>query len=130
MPEEEEEIPAHIQKRIDEGVRVMNDYKISLVNKQTLLTQNPAVLKTINASLRNVSANTKYYIASLESPTNSDEEFRIYITSLESVLKPWNPDVTTQLRYWCEKVFESGSFSKVLNNTNNTKKGTQLMPVK
>jgi len=130
MPEEEEEIPAHIQKRIDEGVRVMNDYKISLVNKQTLLTQNPAVLKTINASLRNVSANTKYYIASLEAPTDSDEGFRIYITSLAGVLKPWNPDVTTQLRYWCERVFESGSFSKVLNNTNNTNKGTQLMPVK
>ena len=112
-----EEIPAHIQKRIDEGVRVMNDYKISLVNKQSLLTQSPAALNAINSHLRNVSNQTKYYIASLQTPVNSDDEFRIYITNLENVLKPWNPDVTTQLRYWCEKIFESGSFSRVLNTT-------------
>jgi hypothetical protein len=112
-----EEIPAHIQKRIDEGVRVMNDYKISLVNKQSLLTQSPAALNAINSHLRNVSNQTKYYIASLQTPVNSDDEFRIYITNLENVLKPWNPDVTTQLRYWCEKIFESGSFSRVLNST-------------
>ena len=122
----EEEIPAHIQKRIDEGVRVMNDYKISLVNKQSLLTQNPAALNTINASLRNVSANTKYYIASLEAPTNSDDTANTYFIKLESILKPWNPDVTTQLRYWCEKVFESGSFSRVLNNPTEQ----PIMPVK
>jgi hypothetical protein len=112
-----EEIPAHIQKRIQEGVRVMNDYKISLVNKLSLLTQNPSALNIINASLRNVSNQTKYYIATLQTPVNSDDEFRIYITNLGNVLKPWNPDVTTQLRYWCEKIFESGSFSRVLNNT-------------
>jgi len=112
-----EEIPAHIQKRIQEGVRVMNDYKISLVNKLSLLTQNPSALNTINASLRNVSNQTKYYIATLQTPVNSDDEFRIYITNLGNVLKPWNPDVTTQLRYWCEKIFESGNFSRVLNNT-------------
>jgi hypothetical protein len=116
MPEEEE-IPAHIQKRINEGVRVMNDYKISLVNKLSLLTQSPAVLNTINTHLRNVSNKTKYFIASLQAPANSDDEFRIYITNLENVLKPWNPDVTTQLRYWCEKIFESGNFSRVLNKT-------------
>ena len=112
-----EEIPAHIQKRIDEGVRVMNDYKISLVNKQSLLTQSPAALNAINSQLRNVSNQTKYYIASLQAPVNSDDGFRIYITNLENVLKPWNPDVTTQLRYWCEKIFESGNFSRVLNTT-------------
>jgi len=112
-----EEIPAHIQKRIHEGVRVMNDYKISLVNKQSLLTQSPAALNAINSQLRNVSNQTKYYIASLQAPVNSDDGFRIYITNLENVLKPWNPDVTTQLRYWCEKIFESGSFSRVLNTT-------------
>jgi hypothetical protein len=112
-----EEIPAHIQKRIQEGVRVMNDYKISLVNKLSLLTQSPAALNTINTQLRNVSNQTKYYIASLQAPVNSDDEFRIYIANLENVLKPWNPDVTTQLRYWCEKIFESGNFSRVLNTT-------------
>lgn len=112
-----EEIPAHIQKRIDEGVTVMNDYKISLVNKQTLLTQSPAALNTINGQLRNVSNHTKYYIASLQTPVNSDESFHTYIASLKKVLEPWNPDVTTQLRYWCEKIFEGGSFSRVLNNT-------------
>lgn len=112
-----EEIPAHIQKRITDGVRVMNDYKISLVNKLSLLTQSPSALNTINTQLRNVSNQTKYYIASLQTPVNSDDEFRIYITNLENVLKPWNPDVTTQLRYWCEKIFESGNFSRVLNTT-------------
>jgi hypothetical protein len=113
----EEEIPAHIQEKINKGVRVMNDYKISLVNKLSLLTQSPAALNTINTHLRNVSNQTKYYIASLQAPVNSDDEFRIYITNLENVLKPWNPDVTTQLRYWCEKIFESGNFSRVLNTT-------------
>jgi hypothetical protein len=112
-----EEIPAHIQEKINKGVRVMNDYKISLVNKLSLLTQSPAALNTINTQLRNVSNQTKYYIASLQAPVNSDDEFRIYITNLENVLKPWNPDVTTQLRYWCEKIFESGNFSRVLNTT-------------
>ena len=116
MPEEEE-IPAHIQKRINEGVRVMNNYKISLVNKLSLLTQSPAALNTINTQLRNVSNQTKYYIASLQAPVNSEDGFRIYINNLENVLKPWNPDVTTQLRYWCEKIFESGNFSRVLNTT-------------
>jgi hypothetical protein len=113
----EEEIPAHIQKRIDEGVRVMNDYKISLVNKLSLLTQSPAALNTINTQLRNVSNQTKYYIATLETPVNSDNDFNTYIASLKKELEPWNPDVTTQLRYWCEKIFESGSFSRVLHNT-------------
>jgi len=113
----EEEIPAHIQEKINKGVRVMNDYKISLVNKLSLLTQSPAALNTINTQLRNVSNQTKYYIASLQAPVNSDDEFRIYISNLENVLKPWNPDVTTQLRYWCEKIFESGNFSRVLNTT-------------
>ena len=112
----EEEIPAHIQKRIDEGIKAMNDYKISLINKLSLLTQSPAALNTINTQLRNVSNYTKYYIASLQTPVNSDEAFLTYIASLKKTLEPWNPDVTTQLRYWCEKIFESGSFSRVLNN--------------
>ena len=131
MPEEEiiaeEEIPAPIQKRIDDGIKIMNDYKISLVNNQSLLTQSPAALNNINTQLRNVSANTKYYIASLDTPTNSDEDFRIYITNLTTVLRPWNPDVTTQLRYWCEKIFESGSFSKISNKSSNQ---PQIMPAK
>lgn len=113
----EEEIPAHIQKRIADGVRVMNDYKISLVNKLSLLTQSPAALNTINTHLRNVSNQTKYYIASLQTPVNSDESFIAYLMNLKMVLEPWNPDVTTQLRYWCEKIFESGNFSRVLNTT-------------
>ena len=116
-----EEIPAHIQERINKGVKAMNDYKISLVNKQSLLTQSPAALNTINTQLRNVSNQTKYYIATLQTPVNSDESFdesfREYIATLKKALEPWNPDVTTQLRYWCEKIFESGSFSRVLNNT-------------
>lgn len=115
-----EEIPAHIQERINKGVKAMNDYKISLVNKQSLLTQSPAALNTINTQLRNVSNQTKYYIATLQTPVNSDESFdesfREYIATLKKALEPWNPDVTTQLRYWCEKIFESGSFSRVLNN--------------
>jgi len=115
-----EEIPAHIQERINKGVKAMNDYKISLVNKQSLLTQSPAALNTINTQLRNVSNQTKYYIATLETPVNSDESFdesfREYIATLKKALEPWNPDVTTQLRYWCEKIFESGSFSRVLKN--------------
>jgi hypothetical protein len=123
----EEEIPAHIQKRIDDGVRVMNDYKISLVNKLSLLTQSPSALNTINTHLRNVSKQTKYYIATLETPVNSDDEFRIYITNLENVLKSWNPDVTTQLRYWCEKIFEGGTFSKISNKSSNQ---PQIMPAK
>jgi hypothetical protein len=122
-----EEIPAHIQKRIDEGINAMNDYKISLVNKLSLLTQSPADLNNINTQLRNISNQTKYYIATLESPSNSDEGFRIYITKLTSVLKPWNPDVTTQLRYWCEKIFESGTFSKISNKSSNQ---PQIMPAK
>ena len=112
-----EEIPAHIQERINKGVKAMNDYKISLVNKQSLLTQSPAALNTINTQLRNVSNQTKYYIATLQTPVNSDNDFNTYIASLKKALEPWNPDVTTQLRYWCEKIFESGSFSRVLNNT-------------
>lgn len=112
-----EEIPAHIQKRIDDAIKAMNDYKISLVNKLSLLTQSPAALNTINTHLRNVSNQTKYYIASLQTPVNSDNDFNTYIASLKKALEPWNPDVTTQLRYWCEKIFESGSFSRVLNNT-------------
>jgi len=112
----EEEIPAHIQEKINKGVRVMNDYKISLVNKLSLLTQSPAALNTIKTQLRNVSNQTKYYIATLETPVNSDNDFNTYIASLKKALEPWNPDVTTQLRYWSEKIFESGSFSRVLNN--------------
>ena len=112
-----EEIPAHIQKRITDGVRGMNDYKISLVNKLSLLTQSPAALNTINTELRNVSNQTKYYIASLQTPVNSDESFLAYLMNLKMALEPWNPDVTTQLRYWCEKIFESGNFSRVLNTT-------------
>lgn len=123
----EEEIPAHIQKRIDDGVRVMNDYKISLVNKLSLLTQSPSTLNTINTHLRNVSNQTKYYIASLQMPVNSDESFIAYLMNLKMVLEPWNPDVTTQLRYWCEKIFEGGTFSKISNKSSNQ---PQIMPAK
>lgn len=112
-----EEIPAHIQKRIDDGIKIMNDYKISLVNKLSLLTQNPAALNTINVHLRNVSNQTIYYIASLQTPVNSDESFLAYLMNLKMVLEPWNPDVTTQLSYWCKNIFESGNFSRVLNTT-------------
>ena len=121
----EEEIPAHIQKRIDDGIKIMNDYKIILVNKLSLLTQNPAALNTINAHLRNVSNQTTYYMASLQTPVNSDESFIAYLMNLKMVLEPWNPDVTTQLRYWCEKIFESASFSRVSIRT----KKEGIMPV-
>lgn len=109
-----DEIPAHVMEKIHKAIKVMNDYKMNVVNKRTLLTQNPNELNNVNTLLRKNSALTKNYIASGQIPENSDEDFKIYIASLSENLTPWNPDISTLVKYWCVKIFENGTFSPVV----------------
>jgi hypothetical protein len=109
-----EEIPAHVIDRIQKAIQVMNDYKMEIINKTTLRTQNPTELNNVNIRLRRNSILTKNYISTGQVPENSDEGFKAYIARLSENLTPWNPDVSTQVRYWCVRIFEDGTFSPIV----------------
>lgn len=123
-----EEIPAHVMAKIQNAIQVMNDYKIEVVNTTTLHTQNPNELNKVDALLRKNSALTKNYIATGQIPENSDEGFKIYISRLSENLTPWNPDISTMVKFWCVKIFENGTFSPVIPEGDTTSSNS-IMPI-
>ena len=111
---EHSEHSEHPEPNIDNILKALSDYKMSIVNKNTLLTQAPDELKDLRSILRFKSRIIKAYILQrVVPPTLESEDTDLYnfIQILNPMLNPWNADVSVLAKYWCEKLFETESFS-------------------
>ena len=104
------------EPNIDNILNALSDYKMSLINKNTLLTQSPDELKDLSSILRVKSKTIKDYITRRALPPmleSEDPDLYNFIQSLDPMLNPWDADISVLAKYWCEKLFETDSLSNV-----------------
>lgn len=118
----------------DNIIKALSDYKMSLINKYTLLTQAPDELKDLRTILRLNSKTIKDYITRRVIPPmlqSEDTDLYNFIQTLNPMLNPWDADVSVLAKYWCEKLFETEfSFSTMEHTARILNKSTQdsIMP--
>ena len=125
---ERQEHPQHPEPVTDHIIKALSDYKMNLINKNTLLTQAPDELKDLRTILRLQSKIIKNYITRRAIPPmleSEDVDLYNFIQSLNPMLDPWDADISVLAKYWCEKLFETDfSFStaehmeRILNKSN------------
>jgi len=98
----------------DNIIKALSDYKMSVINKNTLLTQAPDELKDLRTILRLQSRIIKDYITRRALPPaleSDDPDLYNFIQILNPMLNPWDADISVLAKYWCEKLFETDNFS-------------------
>jgi len=108
------EKPEHPEPNIDNILKALSDYKMGIINKNTLLTQAPDELKELRMILRFKSRIIKDYITRRALPPmleSEDIELYNFIQILNPMLNPWDADVSVLAKYWCEKLFETDNFA-------------------
>lgn len=117
----------------DPIIKALSDYKMSIINKITLLTQAPDELKDLSKILRLKSKTIKDYITRRALPPmleSEDAELYTFIQTLKPMLEPWDADISVLAKYWCEKLFETDNFSTIehMNRIFNKSKDDSIMP--
>jgi hypothetical protein len=127
----------HLQRpepNVDNILKALSDYKMILVNNNTLLTQAPDELQDLRTILRLHSKIIKDYITRRALPPmleSDDVNLYKFIQTLKPMLTPWDADVSVLAKYWCEKLFETDfSFSTVEHMARilNKSKEDSIMP--
>lgn len=122
------------EPNIDNIIKALSDYKMSIINKNTLLTQAPDELKDLRTILRLQSKVIKDYITRRALPPmlqSDDVDLYNFIQTLNPMLNPWDADVSILAKYWCEKLFETDfSFSTAEHMSRILNKSTEdsIMP--
>lgn len=117
------EHPRHPEPNIEPILKALSDYKMKIINKNTLTTQNPNELNEIAPILRAKSKAIKEYILKRIVPPREDTDLYECIQTLDPLLNPWNADISVLAKYWCEKLFETENFSnaehlqRIINNS-------------
>jgi hypothetical protein len=125
--------PEHPEPIVDPIIKALSDYKMSIINKITLLTQAPDELKDLSKILRVHSRVIKDYITRRALPPmleSEDPELYTFIQTLKPMLEPWDADISVLAKYWCEKLFETDNFSTIehMNRIFNKSKDDSIMP--
>lgn len=123
----------HPEPNIDNILKALSDYKMSVIHKNTLLTQAPDELQDLSAILRFKSRTIKNYITRRALPpmlNSEDPDLYTFIQSLNPMLNPWDADISVLAKYWCEKLFETDNFSTLEHITRilNKSKEDSIMP--
>ena len=118
---------------VDPIIKALSDYKMSIINKITLLTQAPDELKDLSKILRVHSRVIKDYITRRALPPmleSEDPELYTFIQTLKPMLEPWDADISVLAKYWCEKLFETDNFSTIehMNRIFNKSNDDSIMP--
>jgi hypothetical protein len=118
---------------IDPIIKALSDYKMSIINKITLLTQAPDELKDLSIILRSKSKVIKDYITRRALPPmleSEDVELYTFIQTLNPMINPWDADISVLAKYWCEKLFETDNFSTMEHMTRILRKSKEdsIMP--
>jgi hypothetical protein len=118
------------EPNIEPILTVLSEYKMKLINKNTLTTQDPNELKEIGPVLRMKSKAIKAYILQRIMPPEEDTDLCACVHALESLLNPWNADISVLAKYWCEKLFETENFSNAehLKRIGNRSTTDSIMP--
>jgi hypothetical protein len=109
--EEVSEVPEVNQTILNKILKILSDYKMKIINTNTLTTQEPSELNSLNSILREKSKKIKDYILRGVIPIGNDAELANVIHLLKPLLNPWNPDTSILARYWCERIFETDNFA-------------------
>ena len=122
----------HPEPNIEPILKALSDYKMKLINKNTLTTQDPEELKQIGPILRMKSIAIKEYILYRSMPSEEDTDLYACIQILHPLLNPWNADISTLSKYWCEKLFETENFSNIdhMKRILNHSSQDSIMPAK
>jgi hypothetical protein len=122
--------PEYPEPNIEPVLNVLSDYKMKLINTNTLTTQNPDELKQLGPLLRMKSKAIKAYILQRLVPPEEDTDLYLCIQQLIPLLNPWDADISVLSKYWCEKLFETENFSNAehMRRIINQSKAYSIMP--
>lgn len=104
-----------IQQRLQKILNILIQYHTHLLQKNTLLTQDPNTLIDLRTLLRKEGQNINHFILYGKYPQKQeaieDPLLKETLTNLQEVLHPWNAEVSTLSEYWCKMMFTQYPFS-------------------
>lgn len=114
---EPKNIPEHsntYDTRTFKILKALSSYKSRLLQKNTLNTQNPDALNTLDNIMNNANERIQEFLRThfISEDDRKDEEYFECVSNIKDQLKPWSPDTLVLPSYWSEKIFsDSNTFS-------------------
>ena len=95
-------------------LKALSSYKSRLLQKNTLNTQNPDALNTLDNIMNNANERIQEFLRThiISEDDRKDQEYFECVSNIKDQLKPWSPDTLVLPSYWSEKIFsDSNTFS-------------------
>ena len=95
-------------------LKALSSYKSRLLQKNTLNTQNPDALNTLDNIMNNANERIQEFLRThiISEDDRKDQEYFECVSNIIDQLKPWSPDTLVLPSYWSEKIFsDSNTFS-------------------
>lgn len=95
-------------------LKALSSYKSRLLQKNTLNTQNPDALNTLDNIMNNANERIQEFLRThiISEDDKKDQEYFECVSNIKDQLKPWSPDTLVLPSYWSEKIFsDSNTFS-------------------
>ena len=98
--------------RATKVLKCLLEYKRIFINKNTLLSQNPADLEnTVKPELNRICLTLTNYMMHRSRPLYSDDDLEKCMLFLDGALNPWDMDLSILGPKWCEMIFKSSEFN-------------------
>jgi hypothetical protein len=98
--------------RATEVLKCLLEYKRTLINKNTLLSQNPSDLENnVKPELNEMCSTLTKFMIYRSRPLYSDDDLQTCMLCLEAALNPWDMDLSILAPKWCEMIFKSTEFN-------------------
>jgi hypothetical protein len=104
-PELSSELPKNLQNTIE----VLETYKRNIVNKHTLDNRDPSSIQSLKIIISKRGKDLIEYLKTRRPPPDEDELFRDVKKSLDPIINPWNPEVSTLAPYYVNLLFIESS---------------------
>ena len=100
-------------ERLKNILNALRSYHEHLLQSNTLQSQSPVDIHTLQQTLRMKSKDIKSSIDTIykEATLTPDQKFNECIQTLRQNLIPWSPEYSTLAKYWCEVMFEVHPFT-------------------
>jgi hypothetical protein len=101
-----------LRTRATKALKCLLEYKRSLINKNTLLSQNPSDLENnVKPELNEMCSTLTNFMIHRSRPLYSDDDLEKCMRCLEEALNPWDMDLSILAPKWCEMIFKSSEFN-------------------
>jgi len=101
----------NIRERLRSVLLCLIHYKKAFIQKYTLATQDPNSLNSVKTAMRRQCGILTDFMKTRNLPNNPDAEISECINCLNTILTPWNMDLSVLCPHFCEIIFINSEFN-------------------